>query len=142
LVLSEANSGRPETLLSTEQIGVLDLRAVELVVLSACQSALGHVRAGQGTTGLIDAFDRAGVGASVCALWEVDDEATVALMTSFYHELWSEQRPPAQALRSAQLRFVRGEESARGLTLSNPRYWAAFEVGGAARTPPAILQSR
>jgi CHAT domain-containing protein/tetratricopeptide (TPR) repeat protein len=134
LVLSGANSQRPDTLLSSERIALLDLRAVELVVLSACQSALGYVKAGEGTTGLIDAFDRAGADSVICALWQVDDEATAALMTAFYDHLWCEQLSPPHALRAAQLELIRGDKkSSKGLSFANPHFWSAFEVGGVPR---------
>jgi CHAT domain-containing protein len=134
LVLSAANSRRPDTTLSSERIALLDLQSVELVVLSACQSALGHVRAGQGTTGLLDAFDHAGAASIVCALRKVDDEATAALMASFYEHLWQGDMAPAQALRAAQLEFVRGQkQSSRGEPFTNPHFWAAFKVGGVPR---------
>jgi CHAT domain-containing protein/tetratricopeptide (TPR) repeat protein len=135
LVLSAANSRRPDTVLSSERISLLDLRSAELVVLSACQSALGHVRAGQGTTGLLDAFDQAGAGSIVCALRKVDDEATAALMASFYQHLWQDKLAPAQALRAAELEFVRGQKrSSSGQLFANPYFWAAFQVGGVPRT--------
>jgi CHAT domain-containing protein/tetratricopeptide (TPR) repeat protein len=143
LVLSGANSQRPDTLLSSEQIAFVDLRAVELVVLSACESALGHVKAGQGTTGLLDAFDRAGAGSMVCALWKVDDEATAALMAAFYDHLWRAGLAPPDALRAAQLELIRGtKKSAQGASFANPHYWAAFEACGVPRSAKALTRSR
>jgi CHAT domain-containing protein len=143
LVLAGANSKKPDTLLSSERIAILDLRAVELVVLSACESALGHVKAGQGTTGLLDAFDRAGAGSTVCALWKVDDEATAALMASFYNQLWHAGLAPAQALRTAQLELIRGgKKSSQGESFTHPFYWAAFVVGGVPRSAKSLTLSR
>ena len=67
--------------------------ALDLVVLSACSTGLGRIRAGQGLVGLLGALDRAGAGAVVCSLWEVDDEPTAALMTAFYRAPLGRRRP-------------------------------------------------
>ena len=135
LVLSGANSRQPDTLLSSEQIALLDLQNVDLVVLSACQSALGHVKAGQGTTGLLDAFERAGAKCVICALWKVDDEATASLMVAFYEKLLNHNHPPIQALREAQLQLIREQvRSSSGLSFANPHFWASFEVCGVPTT--------
>ena len=78
---------------------------VELLVLSACQTALGDVEAELGFAGLAVA---AGVKTALGSLWYVSDESTLALMTSFYSSL--RQVPiKAEALRQAQLAMLRGE---------------------------------
>ncbi len=125
LALSAAN-GEDGFLTS---IDVLRLRIpTDLVVLSACETATGHVIAGEGIVGLTRAFMFAGAPRVICSLWKVDDEATQALMTKFY-ELWNPKDGgaglgAAAALRQAQA-FVRSREKWR-----HPYYWAAWVLWG------------
>jgi CHAT domain-containing protein len=120
-------------MLTAEEVAELDLGAQELIVLSACESGLGHLSAGQGIIGLFGALDRAGTRAVVSALWKVEDRATTLLMESFYRRLWAAGAPigPAQALRAAQREMIRGNRTApTGEPFSRPQFWAAFVVGG------------
>ena len=133
LVLAGANASREDARLTAEQVGRLDLRGTELITLSACESGLGHARAGQGAIGLFGSFDRAGAGAVVGSFWKVDDEATAALIASFYRHLYEGPRPPgpADALRAAQLDLIRGVATSKaGGPFRHPRYWAAFILAG------------
>ena len=138
LVLAGANRGAVDALLTAEEVGRLDLRGVDLVVLSACQSGLGHIRAGQGDVGLLGAFDRAGAKALVSTLWEVGDAATNALMQSFYRHLASAagRKGPAWALRAAQRDMIRGTLVSRdGASFARPTDWAAFVLSGDPAVP-------
>ena len=90
-------------LVTAEAIAALPLGGLDLVALSACETALGQVAAGEGVFGLQRAFHQAGAKDVVAAMWEVDDQATVALMGLFHHLLWRENKPPPEALRLAQL---------------------------------------
>jgi CHAT domain-containing protein len=91
-----------------ESIAGLDLRGLELLVLSACQSGRGEVHTGEGTYGLQRAFHLAGAQHVVASLWNIPDQATNALMQEFYQNLWGEQKlPPLDALRAAQLTMLR-----------------------------------
>jgi CHAT domain-containing protein len=107
LVLAGAN--HPETagpdggILTGEMLLGLDLRRMELAVLSACQTALGAVADGQCVQNLQRAFHVAGCKNVVASLWSVPDEATAALMAVFYEELLRHKKPPLEALRAAQL---------------------------------------
>jgi CHAT domain-containing protein/Tfp pilus assembly protein PilF len=133
VVLAGANREGVDALLTAEEVGRFDLRGVELAVLSACQSGLGHVRAGQGDVGLLGALDRAGVLAVVSTLWEVGDEPTNALMQAFYRHLWSAdgREGPAAALRAAQREMIQGTVLSRdGESFAHPHDWAAFVLGG------------
>jgi CHAT domain-containing protein/Tfp pilus assembly protein PilF len=111
LVCSGANL--PETpnrgVLTAEDIVGLDLRRMNLAVLSACETGLGEVSGGEGVYGLTRAFHVAGARNVVASLWKVDDEATAALMSLFYRQLWDEKNPvgPAEAMRRAQLALYR-----------------------------------
>lgn len=97
---------------------------VELVVLSACNTALGKPVEGEGLVGLVRGFMYAGARRVVASLWKVDDEATAELMGNFYREMLKGNRPPASALRHAQLEMWRQSE------WQSPFYWAAFVLQG------------
>ncbi len=101
----------------------LDLSA-DLIVLSACQTALGKEVRGEGLVGLTRGFLYAGAGAVVVSLWSVSDRATAELMKAFYHALLKDRFSPAAALRSAQqsIRRQPGWEP--------PYYWAGFVLQG------------
>ena len=116
----------------------LDLDGVEMVVLSACETALGSSVSGEGLMGLQRAFQVAGARTLVSTLWSVDDEATAMLVVEFYTNLWKRSLPRLEALRQAQLAVmkrydpakhaprVQGEDPGRIV----PFYWAAFSLSG------------
>jgi CHAT domain-containing protein/Tfp pilus assembly protein PilF len=123
LVLAGANrkeQGKPDTwaddggILLGEDIVGRNLHVMELAVLSACETGLGDVAGGEGVFGLQRAFHVAGCKNVVASLWQVDDEATAALMNLFYARLWhpdeAKRLPPLQALRQAQLALYRQPE--------------------------------
>jgi CHAT domain-containing protein/Tfp pilus assembly protein PilF len=116
--------GRPrEGFLPAYEVYNLRLNA-ELVVLSACQTALGEDIRGEGLVGLTRAFMYAGTPRVVASLWRVPDGATAALMERFYHALLSRRLTPANALRTAQ-ESIRGERR-----WAAPYYWAGFTLVG------------
>jgi CHAT domain-containing protein/Tfp pilus assembly protein PilF len=90
-------------ILTAEEVQGLDLRGCELVVLSACDTGLGDIEAGQGVLGLQRAFQTAGARAVVASLWKVEDAATAVVMERFYTNLWTKKLPKLEALRRAQL---------------------------------------
>ena len=98
--------------------------AAELIVLSACSTALGKQLKGEGLTGMVRGFLFAGAKRVVASLWKVDDEATGELMGRFYVEMLQTKRSPAAALRQAQLEMWRQER------WQAPFYWAAFSLQG------------
>src|SRR5262249_25275089 len=85
-------------ILTAEALVALDLRHLELAVLSACDTGLGEEGGGEGVFGLVRAFHLAGAQNVVASLWKVEDEPTAALMALFYHQLWVEKKPPLEAL--------------------------------------------
>jgi CHAT domain-containing protein/tetratricopeptide (TPR) repeat protein len=123
LALSGANLGR-EGLLSGEEAATLPLRGVELVTLSACESGTGQVVTGEGVLGLRRALMAAGARQVLSALWQVPDEQTLALMTSFYEGYWKRKLPAMDALAAAQ-RALLARERASGAG-AGPLGWAGF----------------
>lgn len=106
-----------DALLNGEDVSGLDLMATELVVLSACESGLGALQAGEGVYGLRRAFVLAGAATLVVSLWPVPDRQTQELMSDFYHRLLA-GTPRAEALRAAQLALKERHP--------DPRDWGAF----------------
>jgi len=96
----------------------LNLAGTELVVLSACETGVGEIHAGEGVYGLRRAFQEAGVKSVISSLWPVSDEGTRRLMTEFYTQLFNGV-PPRKALRAAQLSLLQTEWNL-------PYYWSAF----------------
>jgi CHAT domain-containing protein len=107
----------------------------DLVTLSACDTALGKEVAGEGIVGLTRAFQYAGARTVLASLWSVADESTAELMARFYGGLKS-GLPKDEALRQAQLAFIRGPvmmndgDDAVERDLSHPYFWAAFQLHG------------
>ena len=119
---------------------------VELLVLSACRTALGNIDAEMGFAGLAV---RTGVKSAIGSLWYVDDGGTQALMSAFYYHL-SKEAIKAEALRQAQIAMIRKDlrikngqlEGLDGISLppklkgaknqdfSHPFYWAGFTLVG------------
>ena len=95
-------------ILTAKEIAGLDLRGLDLVVLSACQTGLGEIT-GDGVFGLQRGFKKAGAQSLLMSLWKVDDQATQMLMTQFYANLIKGQSI-YEALREAQ-RYVRDYET-------------------------------
>ncbi|MBO0857216.1 MAG: CHAT domain-containing protein [Chloracidobacterium sp.] len=117
-------NGRPQDgFLRLDEIFNLRLPA-DLVVLSACQTALGKEIKGEGLVGLTRGFMYAGAQRVVASLWQVDDQATSELMRRFYRGMLKEGLPPAAALRKAQIEMS-------GISRwSSPYYWAGFVIQG------------
>lgn len=100
-------------ILTAREISILDLRGLDLVVLSACQTGLGEIT-GDGVFGLQRGFKKAGAGTLLMSLWKVDDQATQLLMTRFYANLTAGQSK-AESLHEAQ-RYVREYEVEQAVT--------------------------
>ena len=108
-------------ILTAKEIADLDLRGLDLVVLSACQTGLGDISQGEGVFGLQRGFKKAGVNTILMSLWEVDDTATQILMTQFYKNYLSGQSK-RESLLSAQ-KYLREYDNGK---FNDPKYWAAF----------------
>lgn len=126
LVLSMIDrEGRPQDgFLRLHEIYNLRLNA-DLVVLSACRTALGAEVRSEGMIGLTRGFMYAGAAQVMATLWGIRDNATTSFMTQFYQELLLRHQRPASALRTAQLAMMNDPR------WRQPYYWAAFTVQGA-----------
>ncbi len=126
IVLSTVGpSGEPiDGFLRLHQLLSLDIPA-DLVVLSACETALGKRVSGEGYVGLTSGFIQAGARSVVSSLWQVDDQATAQLMRRFYQGLLGPRRLAASAaLKAAQA------EMARHVRFNHPYYWSGFVIQG------------
>lgn len=99
----------------------LNLEGTQLIVLSACETGLGEVKAGEGVYGLQRAFLVAGADALIMSLWKVDDTATQQLMKSFYAN-WIRLRNKQKAFKQAQLQLM--------AKYKEPYFWGAFVMMG------------
>ena len=125
LASTSADSG----LLEAYKIYSLDLtQKTQLVVLSACDTAVGTLSAGDEFTGLNRAFLYAGSPSVIATLWTVDDKATQLLMTAFF-QMRAKGQPTAQALQSAQ-EYLRNYQENGQTPYTSPYYWAAFILTG------------
>ena len=95
--------------------------AIELMVLSACQTAEGDDRA---TLGLAGVAFRAGARSTVATLWPVSDEATAFFMKQFYQALANKSVTKAEALRQAQLTLLKHPK------FNHPFFWAPYTLIG------------
>jgi CHAT domain-containing protein len=125
LVLSLVDqAGRPrDGFLRLHEVYNLDWSA-DLVVLSACQTALGREIKGEGLVGLTRGFMYGGAPRVVASLWNVNDSATAQLMKRFYAGLLGSKLSPASALRGAQVEMWRRQPA------RSPYFWAPFVLQG------------
>lgn len=115
-------------MLTAEEIASLDLSAVEWAVLSACDTGVGEIRAGEGVFGLRRAFHIAGARTVIMSLWPVDDEDALRWMTSVYERRFKRGAETLEAVRASSLEQLRGRRRA-GLG-THPFHWAAFIAAG------------
>jgi CHAT domain-containing protein len=115
-------------ILTAEEVASLNLDGVEWAVLSACDTGLGTVAAGEGVFGLRRAFQIAGVRTVIMSLWSVEDRATRRWMEALYQARFSRHLDTAAAVRAASLTLLH-ERRASGES-TNPFYWAGFVAAG------------
>jgi CHAT domain-containing protein/Flp pilus assembly protein TadD len=123
LSLFDKNGKRQDGFLRLNEIYNLDLHA-DLVVLSACQTALGKEARGEGLIGLTRGFMYAGAPRVVASLWRINDRSTAELMRFFYEGMFEQKLSPSAALREAQIKMWQSKE------WRFPHYWAAFVIHG------------
>ena len=102
--------------------------ATAWAVLSACDTGLGEIRAGEGVFGLRRAFQVAGARTVIMSLWSVDDQATRAWMRALYEARLRQGLSTADAVRAASVSVLRERRAKKQSTL--PFYWAAFVAAG------------
>lgn len=111
-------------ILTAKEISTLDFSSVDLVVLSACQTGLGDVKANEGVYGLQRAFKLAGVQTIIMSLWEVDDRATSIMMSVFYDK-YLEGNSKDDAFKYAIDAVINYEVNGKQ-PFNSPYYWAGF----------------
>jgi len=129
-------SGKPEesfillgdgNRLSLREVQNLKLPSIDLVVLSACQTALGGVvGSGEEILGFGYQMQRTGAKAAIASLWTVSDGGTQVLMDIFYGALSKAKFSKVESLRQAQLSMIRNTKS----EFTHPYYWSAFILIG------------
>lgn len=128
-LLLASSTDTEDGFLEAREILKLKLHA-DLAVLSACQTARGHVSAGEGLIGLSWAFFIAGTPTTVASQWKVDSASTSRLMVDFHRYLSAQESPrrqgtnKAEALRRASLKLLSDPK------YNHPFYWAGFVVVG------------
>ena len=123
-----ARGGGDDGYLTAEEVGWLDLSGAELVVLSACETALGRPHSGEGLMGLRRACRTAGAKTVISSLWSVGDDSTGRLMQAFYANLLGRGMGRLEALREAQLAVLQSNREQYGEGL--PRTWGGFALSG------------
>ncbi|MBV6626251.1 MAG: CHAT domain-containing protein [Rivularia sp. (in: Bacteria)] len=97
----------------------VDARTIELLVLSACETASGDKKASLGLSGIAV---RAGARSTLATLWAVEDESTALLMSQFYQQLQQNKLNKAKALQQAQINLLKNDEL--------PLTWAPYVLIG------------
>ena len=116
--------GRPQNgFLAAHDVYNLKLGA-DLVVLSACRTALGKEIKGEGLVSIVRGFMYAGAPRVVASLWDVRDQAAAELMKRFYRSFLGDGLRPAAALRSAKISMLKEKQ------WEAPYYWAGFILQG------------
>jgi len=130
LVLANANTPErqgEDGILTGMEILDVDLRRTRLVMLSACETALGDVQTGEGVVGLRQAFHLAGAEKVIATLWTIPDRETIELSEGVFKHL-AAGLPVEDALRRSQLDFIGNRREDRGA--AHPFFWAAFMLTG------------
>ena len=103
------------------QVGLFREQPLELLTLSACQTAVGNERAAFGLAGVAV---QSGARSATASLWFVDDAATATLMTEFYKQFSRKKLTKARALQNAQISLLRRER------YQHPIFWGPFLMIG------------
>jgi CHAT domain-containing protein/tetratricopeptide (TPR) repeat protein len=123
-----AGPDEEDGILTAEEIASLDLSSVEWAVLSACDTGVGEVRAGEGVFGLRRAFQVAGARTLIMSLWPVEDEVTRAWMQELYTNRFVKGMTTIDSVHQASLALLTQRREA-GLS-THPFYWAGFIASG------------
>jgi CHAT domain-containing protein len=112
--------------LTAKEAATLQLAGTELVVLSACETAAGEQRSGEGLYGLQRALNVAGAHSTLLSLWKVDDDATAYFM-ELYYRLLKQGKGRMEALLAVQQEF---RTKPLLPAWEDFRYWAAWQLVG------------
>ena len=123
-----AGPDEEDGILTAEEIAAMNLSGVEWAVLSACDTGLGQIRAGEGVLGLRRAFQVAGARTVIMSLWPVEDEASRQWMRALYANRLTKGMSTVDAVHAASLEQLRQRRDA-GLS-THPFYWAGFVAAG------------
>lgn len=123
----EARPGEEDGVLTSEEIATLDLSSVDWAVLSACETGLGEIQAGEGVLGLRRAFQIAGARTLIMSLWKVDDDSTQEWMRSLYENRLAGMST-SEAARRASVSMIQAER-AKGKS-THPFFWGGFVATG------------
>ncbi len=104
----------------------------DLVVLSACDTAIGEDIKGEGLQSLTNGFLQIGAKSVISSHWKVEDNATLELMKSFYEILASENVPTSEALRQAKIKMFKNPN------YQFPYYWSSFTLRGDFQNKPKL----
>jgi len=128
-VLTQRDGQNNDEILWSKEMASLDLRKVDLITLSACQTAIGELVPGEGMLGSQRALHVAGARSTLTAIWSVQDKATRILMAKFYENLWGRRLSKAAALQKAMVWMLREYEWETASDIPN---------SSRRRTPPAL----
>ncbi|MFC2172911.1 CHAT domain-containing protein, partial [Acidobacteriota bacterium] len=123
-----AGPDEEDGILTAEEIASLDLSGVEWAVLSACDTGVGEIKAGEGVFGLRRAFQLAGVDTLIMSLWAVKDEPARRWMKALYKARFESGMSTAEAVRNANISILM--ELRRKGRSTHPFYWAGFVAAG------------
>jgi CHAT domain-containing protein/tetratricopeptide (TPR) repeat protein len=124
LIFDTHNLTPPDGKLYNYEISLMRIKS-PMVVLSACNSGSGTLYSGEGLMSLARGFTLAGASSVIKTAWEINDEASAAIITQFYIQL-SKGKEKNEAMRQAKLEYLKNSSP----SFKNPYYWAAYEVLG------------
>ena len=110
---AQARADEDDGILTAEEVASLDLGGVEWAVLSACDTGVGEIKAGEGVFGLRRAFQVAGARTVVMSLWSVEDQSTRAWMRALYEGRFERHLSTADAVHQASLTVLRDRRAQR-----------------------------
>jgi CHAT domain-containing protein len=124
----QAGPEEDDGILTAEEIAAMNLSGVEWAVLSACETGVGKVEAGEGVFGLRRAFQMAGAGTLIMSLWSVEDESARQWMRALYEGRLVKKLSTAESVRAASLEVLHSRRE-KGQS-RHPFFWAGFVAAG------------
>jgi CHAT domain-containing protein len=123
-----AGPDEEDGILTAEEVASLNLSGVEWAVLSACDTGLGEIKAGEGVFGLRRAFQVAGARTVIMSLWSVEDRSAMEWMRALYEGRLRWNLDTADSVREASLTILRQRRARNQNT--HPFFWAGFVASG------------